>query len=194
MIIPEGFAQANIKYAGAALPTGAEITLGLDTRTYAGTALALATEVLTQFQSTAIRLNTSTEVTISSCVIKFGPNEVGATAEYSNPLAGTGGTASSSPNTAWLVQKTSAFGGRTGRGRMYIPGIAETLHNGAGVITPANRTSMQNAMETLRANLVAFGASPVVLHGSATVVVPPRLIVAFNVDAKVATQRRRLRR
>jgi hypothetical protein len=77
---------------------------------------------------------------------------------------------------------------------MYMPGIAETLVTGAGVITAANRTSMQNAMETLRANLVAFGASPVVLHGSTDVVVDPRLITAFNVDAKVATQRRRLRR
>ena len=194
MIIPEGFAQANIKFAGVGLPTGAEITLGLDIRTYAGTPLQLATEVLTQFQLPAVRLNVASEVTISSAMVKYGPAATGASAEYSNPLAGQGVAAAVSSNTAWLVKKVTAFGGRTGRGRFYFPGIPESVVTSAGVITAGNRTSMENAMEAMRANLTTFGASPVVLHGASSPVATPRLITAFSVDSKVATQRRRMRR
>ena len=114
------------------------------------------------------------------------------------------GGASSDPlpqNCAYLIQKRSAQAGRRGRGRLYLPGVVEGAVAANGVITDAQRT-------TVNAGLVAWlarfgGAGPtdaaadmVILHDSAIPNdpdLPPTLVTSLLCDPVIATQRRRLR-
>jgi hypothetical protein len=194
VIIPVNYAQVNIKFTGIALPTGAEVTLGINRELYTGTPADLAQKVLVYFQSAAIRAQISSEVTINSCLAKFGPNSTGPAAEYTAPLAGTGAAAGSTPQVSWLARKNTGFGGRTGRGRMYIPGLPEPLTFSSGTIIAANVTSMTTALEAFRASLVADGCVPTLLHAPLSPVQVPMPITSFSVDNRAATQRRRLRR
>ncbi len=194
MLIPDGFAQANIRFTGANLPSGAEVTLGLDKRTFLGSPVAAATAVLNAFQKPIMRARIVTQTTISSCLVKFGPQATGASGEFSNPLTGTAANEPASPNVTWLIRKNTAAGGRTGRGRMYLPGISEPALSGAGVIIPAEITAMNDAMAALLLELQNAELDPVVLHAPLSPVTTPIAITSLTVDSTVATQRRRLRR
>ncbi len=194
MIIPDGYAQINIRFTGTGAPTGAEITCGVNLDIFPGTPADLAQKALVYFQSAAIRARLSSEVTISSCVAKYGPNATGPSAEFTLPVAGTGPSAASSPNTAWLVRKNTGFGGRTGRGRWYIPGIVDGSVFSNGVIIGGEVTLMTTALEAWRTSMTTDGVVPTLLHGAASPVQVPMPITSFVTDFKVATQRRRLRR
>ncbi len=194
MIIPVNYAQANIVLSGAALPSKAEITLGLNKELYGGTPAAAANEVRTAFQAAAIRALLTAEVSIESVLVKYGPNDTGAAGESSGALAGTGAGTTVSPNVALLVKKNTGFGGRTGRGRFYIPGIPESHISGSGTILASAVTSWTTALEAFRTTLVSLGLVPTLLHGAASPVQTPMPITSFTVDATGATQRRRMRR
>ena len=110
---------------------------------------------------------------------------------------GTQGSASVPQNTATLIRKTTAVGGRRGRGRMFIPGIAESVVNNQGVLTTAAVDQFNVSAALLRvpsaftgdANVVDGG---VLFHESAPTT--PTAITALIVQTTCATQRRRLRR
>ncbi len=194
MIIPANYAQANIRFTGTNLPTGAEITLGFNTELYAGPAYNAALAVLQEFQAANIRAQISPEVTIDSCLFKKGPNDTGESAVYSSPLAGTAASTAAGPQVAWLVRKVTGFGGRTGRGRFYIPGMSEAVCGVGGLVGANQRALLDTALGTFRTNLNALGLVPTLLHGSGSPVQTPMPITAFVVDTRAATQRRRLRR
>lgn len=194
MIIPVDYAQANIRFTGTGMPNGGEITLGLNVELYAGTAEDLADDVLTIFQSTAIRAQMSSVVNIDSCYVKYGPNDIGQSAEVANPLAGTAASTGTSPQVAYLVKKVTGFGGRSGQGRFYLPGVPEGSVDPAGQILSAGVTALNTALEAARAALVSAGAIPTLLHGGTGPISAPLPIVGFQVDSRCATQRRRNRR
>jgi enamine deaminase RidA (YjgF/YER057c/UK114 family) len=194
MIIPELHAQANIRFTGLALPTGAEITLGLNKELWSQDATAAAVQVLEKFQSTAIRAVISSSVTIDSCKVKFGPNATGPEGTTTNPLPGTASGSTSGPGVAFLVRKVTGFGGRTGRGRFYIPGVTETTHLEGGGIAATAVSQVNTALEAFRTALIAIGLVPTLLHSANSPVTLPRPITGFVTDSKTATQRRRLRR
>jgi hypothetical protein len=102
-------------------------------------------------------------------------------------------------NTAWLIKKLTAAGGRRNKGRQYWPGVADVSVNDVGVlntneVTDWNTalatylTALQNSAEVER--LVIFHTIPV----GATSGPPPTTITSLICDSRVATQRRRLRR
>ena len=194
MIIPVLHAQANIRFTGIAIPTGAEITLGLNHELFNGDATAAAVQVLQYWTSPSIRALISSSVSIESAKVKFGPNATGQEGFHSNPIAGTGTAQTAGPGIAYLARKNTGFGGRTGRGRLYIPGVTETAHLEGGMITAATVTSWNTSLETMRAGLISVGLVPTLLHAAGSPVTLPRPIVSFTMDAKTATQRRRLRR
>ena len=194
MIIPVLHAQANIRFTGIAVPTGAEITLGLNHELWTQDATAAAIQVLEKFQATAMRAVISSSVTIDSCKVKFGPNDVGQEGVTSNPLAGTASGSTSGPGISYLIRKNTGFGGRTGRGRLYLPGVTETAHLEGGMIPAATVTSVNTAFESFRSALVTLGLVPTLLHAAGSPVTLPRPITSFTCDSKTATQRRRLRR
>nr|CRY96835.1 hypothetical protein [uncultured prokaryote] len=102
-------------------------------------------------------------------------------------------------NTAMLIRKRTDLAGRRGRGRMYLPGVPETLVSAVGTLTPAYVEDLQDAFDAWYIELTSASGNrfypPVVLHRSEGIGTEPEPtpIATFVVESKVATQRRRLR-
>lgn len=193
MEIPSGFAQANLKFTGSSVPTGAEITLGLDIAGYAGTPTDAAGDV-TDAWATAVMMQFYVPTcTLTGVLVKFGPNEDGPSAEIAVSRTGTDSGNGASPQVSALVQKRTAFGGRKNRGRFYLPGIAEGRLDQSGVFTSAFVDDLTDSLELFRTELIAASLDPVVLHAVPSAD-PIRPITALLPQSVAATQRRRQRR
>lgn len=193
MEIPVNYAQANLRFTGTAVPTGAELTLGLNIELYSGSASDAAMDVAVAAANIMTAQIVPT-VAITSVLVKFGPNSTGESGEYTANIPGTGSGAAVSPNTAILIGKQTGFGGRTGRGRCYQPGIREALVDDSGLIDSGSTSSLQTAWDDFRTDLIAAALIPTLLHGPDSPISVPMPITSFVVSNKVATQRRRLRR
>src|SRR4030095_10322271 len=95
---------------------------------------------------------------------------------------------------ALLVKKLTARGGRKGRGRFYYPDVQEAAVDASGTIDSSSLAGYQTRWNDWMRDIVGGDGLglPVLLpregsHGS------PDEILSTPVQAKVATQRRRLR-
>lgn len=195
MLIPLNYAQANIIYNhGIGTPTGAEVTIGLNTAGFSGSTTDIGQAVYDSLVTSNIFGNLSDDVAIEGVLVKEGPNATGPSALYSNIAQGAVSGDSTPPNTAILVHKVTAFGGRQGRGRMFWPGLPEAGMLGSGNLAGTYQADLQTGFTSFYDELVAADLIPTLLHGDTPSPPGPYGILAFNVDARVATQRRRLRR
>lgn len=94
-------------------------------------------------------------------------------------------------NCAFLIRKGTALGGRQGRGRMYLPPfpIAETQVNHLGQLVAASQASLQGKINSWLLPEI----EKVLFHDASQGAMAPTPITSFLVDARIATQRRRLR-
>jgi len=111
---------------------------------------------------------------------------------------GAGG-ASLPSNCAVLFKKTSATGGRKGRGRFYLPwSVADSGVNDIGQIDPGDVPEYQALADSFLEDLASDSppAPMVILHDSegAGIEPSPSVVLALTVDPLIATQRRRLGR
>lgn len=187
-VIPVGNAQANLRFSGPSAPRGAEITLGLDLDVVA-TPAAVAELVADNWVANCLGLQSSNLV-FDEVYVKFGDNETGASGLFTVGAAGGLGTSSVPPQVALLVKKNTQFGGRKGRGRLYIPGLVESDVEETGQVQAPDVVSWQTAMDDFHTQLNTDDIPPLLLHNDATV---PYLITSFTVDSTTATQRRRIR-
>lgn len=192
MLIPSGFAQANIQFTGAGVPHGAEVTIGLDHTGTGMTPTQVAQAVDNAYFDAGIPLLLADNVDETSILVKFGPNSTGPSVieATNNPSSGPGQAA---PQLAWLVRKVTALGGRAGRGRLYWPGLPEAAVGETGIIVSASVVAMQTAMDTFLSELQGAGLPPVVLHAEGSPLSTPTPITDFVVQSLCATQRRRVR-
>ena len=193
MIIPSGFAQANLRWSGSAAPQGAEVTLGLDIDLYGSSPTTAAQQVGDLFMAQAIDNFITQNLTLDEVEVKFGPNSTGPSGLYLVNGAMTGPASNSPPQVAWLVRKVTGFGGRTGRGRMFLPGVPEGYVDNDGSVVGANASLLTDEPEAWRIALAGVGLIPTLLHGPNSPVSSPIPITEFVVDPRTATQRRRLR-
>lgn len=123
--------------------------------------------------------------------------------------AGTGGASVLPSNCSALFKKTTGLGGRQKRGRMFIPGlIGEADVDAVGNIDPTVVTNLGTNATTFKAALVSGGFDMYLLHNDevrnpafpppATDMMPnpdptPDLVTDLQPEAKIATQRRRMR-
>lgn len=195
MLIPVDYAQANIVFTGVNLPEGAETTLGLNIEVWTGTTPAdLADCVVNAWVDALMPGMFVDEMVLSAVNVKFGPNDTGADGGGTYSVVGGDGGSAVPPNTSLLVKKQTGFGGRTGRGRMFIPGLPETQVTDAGTVSSTWVSDLTTRLEDFRTSTEWFGAVPTLLHSPDSPVLVPMPIVALVPDNKVATQRRRLRR
>jgi len=103
--------------------------------------------------------------------------------------SGSGGT-SWIPQVCALVKLTTGAGGRRGRGRVYLPWLAEGMQDN-GVVDPTVRASSQLAWVEFANNMAADGVALVVASYVGEAV---NQVQAVNVENLVATQRRRFHR
>lgn len=194
MLIPLGYAQANLRFSGANAPTGAEITLGLDVTGFAPGPSAAA-EAVHDAYTTALIQNLQVEsIALDTVLVKYGPNATGPSGEFSDPVPGAETDEGVPPNTAMLVQKVTAFGGRAGRGRLFLPGLPETRLEDTGVFTALWVSSAVTAFDAFHTALTAADLPPVLLHDEGSPIATPTPITSFEPVALAATQRQRLRR
>jgi hypothetical protein len=194
MIIPIGYAQVNLRFTGTAVPTGAEMTFGLDIGGIPGTLTALADEIADAWDTQGCQARQNDQCVLATLLVKEGPNITGPSVEISPGLAGGQSGEAGPPNTAALVRKVTSDGGRAGRGRMYFPGVTEGNMDHGGIYDPTERGLLEVALENFRNVIDVYGAPWVVLHASGSPISTPSPITALEVDGRLATQRRRLRR
>ncbi len=168
------------------------MTFGIDVGSTPSSDPTIANDVLNAFQA-ALAAKIDVSVTLGPCHLAIGQddgssiNVVGSTT-----YAGASVVTSVPPAVAFLIRKTTATGGKRGRGRFYLPwAIATANLDEGGNIAGASVTAMQSAVTSFLTTLATGGiATPMVLlHqvGSST----PSLVTALTADPRAATQRRR---
>lgn len=193
MLIPNGFAQANFRFTGQNVPEGAEVTLGLDMTGFAGTPTDAAEALRDAWENEMLSQQTA-QITLSEVLVKFGPNATGPSGTAASGQNGTAVGDSEAPQVAALISKQTAFGGRAGRGRMYLPGLHGDSFDAGGIMSSGNVAGLQTAINSFAAAVALTVGDPVLLHGADSPLGAPTPITAFVVSNKAATQRRRLRR
>jgi hypothetical protein len=193
VVIPIGYAQINHVFGGNNLPTGAEVTYGINNTGAELTAAALAESCATIWEDT-MRLSYVDDMIHLEVRCKLGPDATGASAVFSVGSPGTDSGAGTTPNVAWLVQKQTLAGGRAGRGRFYLPGISESSVGSDGVIDGTQLANFQGRLDSFLSDLNTADHPMALLHGADSPLTVPNTVQALVASSSVATQRRRLRR
>jgi len=193
MIIPTGFAQANWRFTGAAVPTGAQFTCGFDVDG-AVTAQEAATLLVETWNAGDMIEYYGSNCVLVGVDVKFGPNATGPSATGETSTQGNAGTSTVPPNVSVLIQKQTALGGRAGRGRLYFPAIPEAQVDGSGLVSSTWTDGLDVEFAAMAVAWGAGGLEPVVLHGAGSPLTTPTPITDFVAAGQCATQRRRNRR
>lgn len=193
VLIPEGWAQSTIKFGGAAAPLGAAVVIGHRLDDDAKTAADVANKVWDQWVARILPQQTSA-TTLVGVLTKFGPAETGPSFERTGAAAGGASGLPTSPNVTYLIKKITGFGGRAGRGRLYLPGVTETVIDAGGTVLPSSVTGLTTAFNLFRDDMTGFGTPVVLLHGEGSPLSVPSTVISFQCDGRAATQRRRMRR
>lgn len=193
MIIPTNFAQINVIHTGSVVPTGAEWTLGVAHDGFVGDPNDVAQAFETILLDSTLYASVANDCDVTSVLVKFGPNDTGASGLEPANEPGTGGTGGAAAP-AYLIHKNTALGGRAGRGRFFLPGIPETAIGPGGAIVGGALSAINAALASMHADLVGADLPPVLLHSAGSPISAPTTITSFSVDATAATQRRRQRR
>lgn len=193
MIIPAGYGQASFIHGLVGSTRPSVVTLGVNLATAGGT-LTDQADILRQAWEDNILAAISVSIQLRSVLLKKGPNSTGASVEVPSGAFGTDSGPSGGPQVAFLVQKQTSQGGRTGRGRWYIPGVPEGSIGPDGVISGGKVALLQSKVDDFWSDIVAADIDPVLLHGEGVVAESPYLIENFVVQSLAATQRRRLRK
>lgn len=201
LIIPPGFAQAVYEFSLDGDQQPMVTTVGVDSSGAGGNFVDLANSLQAGFNQT-FRAQIPSVYHLERVTLYVGQDGGAPTIFDSTGVRSNGGKAFPAipQNSCWLIRKRTTLGGRRGRGRFYMPGVAEAQVNNIGQIEAAERAAAQTAVNnwysTFSAPSVGMPHLPYVLHRSEGFGVepPPTLITNFVVDAMIATQRQRLRR
>lgn len=198
-VIPAGYCQVNWVFTGNNVPSGAQCTWGLGP-VGASTPVEVA-ELMADAWDIRWQPLISNDVTLASVSCKFGPSQTGPSAEFAAGVTGTIVADSPPPNVAYLIHKVTADGGRAGRGRVYHPGVQESVVNDSGALTQslidafnAMLTGFRDDVAAAMLALTGLTSGLVLLHGAGAPISTPSPITSLTIDSRVATQRRRLRR
>lgn len=153
----------------------------------------IAENVKTAVETSNFLANSTSEVRITSILVKHGPNDTGPAAELGVQIFGETSGNAVPPQVAVLIRKNTVQGGRKGQGRFFLPGIPEAGVSSAGVLDQAYVNDIQAAMDAFHESLADQLMPMLLLHsveGSSDL---PLAVTRLVVQSKVATQRRRLR-
>jgi len=189
MTIPVGFGQVLFRFEGEAVPTGAAVTFGFE---HSGTFDVddKAATFATIWDGSLLNQQMNT-INLVEVLVKLGPDDTGPTGAWTGVFTGSLTGETCPPNVAALIQKRTALGGRRNRGRIYLPALRETQIHDDGVVDSAYLDELQNVATIFLGDMDTEGNPLVILHSGSGAPTP---ITALNVDGRVATQRRRLRR
>lgn len=201
LVIPVGYGQASIEFLSDYDPDPWYTTFGVDLSETGGDYEGAATSCAQSFE-TAFQSLLSNEVVITACELRVGQDASGPLLVRVNRGNRGASTGDKLPqNCALLLRKNTARAGRTGRGRMYLPGILqENKVSQTGIIDPTEVATLEDAADDFRAFLAVGGLgidypTPMVLLHNALVPggTDPDPVTSLVPDNRIATQRRRLR-
>jgi len=185
-IIPPGFANLSLVHSSSGTSRPQVCSIGLGDSIFD---LALLADIAAAWTDGPLS-DMASSSRFEKAVLKEGPNSTGLTIEYVSGDTG-GNTVGGSPSVAWLVTKVTAKGGRSGKGRMYVPGMPEAVCDPGGNLVGTEPADMQAQFDEFLAALGALGVTPYLLHSDSS---DPDEILSFSVQPLAATQRRRLRK
>lgn len=191
MTIPSGSGQVTWVHEVTGASRRAFVTCGVDVTAFGGDATAAATALGLAWATNVMPILSSL-VGLIETRVKFGPDDTGPTGVITGITWGGDSRQSGAPNSAALVNKNTAVGGRRGRGRMYIPGVPEAEVDQAGFLSSGWLSNLQAAVDGLQADMVTALLDPVLLHSGDGAPIPYP-ITSFTAQGLTATQRRRLR-
>ncbi len=209
-VIPPDFAEVSFRHQFVDGGTIAICTMGMDLRGGEPSAAADLLRVTDAWATHHIAL-LSNAVTYLGTQSRVGvANGDPVVIEVAKLQAGGNVNSMLTRNTAALVKKTTARGGRRGRGRYFLPAVLqEAAVDQAGNLTVAMRNLIQTAATDLYGALKLIAGGPVLLHDDQVIVGyssttgkpvygtivpgPPDPITALTADTRAATQRRRMR-
>jgi hypothetical protein len=196
VIIPVGFAQVSMDMYLTGDPEVQTTTLGLDVDAGDDDPAVLADTVFNIVTGTnrpfaLSRVQNIWTIGPFRCTIMTATGPL--TGVGAQVLPGTGSVGGLPQNCSWLIRKSTARGGRKGRGRMYVPpcDLMEGNVSETGVINSSIRNTHTTEWNSVRTDLTTAGNAPVLLHSDGTV---PDTITVFTCDNRIASQRRRLRK
>lgn len=192
MLIPEQYGQVNWQFTGIGSPNGAEVTMGFGHGDFAGT-IGDAAEALSGAFADTILTVMADGSTLSNTHVKYGPNDIGPFADFPSNIDGGLSVAQTTPQIAVLITKSTANGGRSGRGRMYVPAATETDTLPDGTLDGPYRTAWQTEADNLLEAMSDLQLGAELLHGEDSPAPFPYTITALVVSSRCATQRRRNR-
>lgn len=113
--------------------------------------------------------------------------------EFNNGLTGVKVGDGVIVNSALLIRKSTALGGRKNRGRCFVPCFAEDNSEitAAGLVTPSHVAAIQDRWDSFYSLLGEGFVEPYLLHTDP--LDEPTPITRFAVQGLLATQRRRMR-
>lgn len=186
---------ATVRQESTAFTDGYALTVLGVTRTGAQTPGDIAETVYLAWQDNILPLQapdlTLTQVEVVNETV-FGV----ATGESS----GSSGASMLASNSAILIQKITGLRGRRGRGRMFIGNAAdEEAVFSDGTLQVNYRQQWSDAMQAFATDLATGDVTLAIPQNQADdqvtpPVVPWPLVIGLQVDAKIGTQRRRMRR
>lgn len=196
LIIPEGFIQVTLQWSGNTFDSGVAVsTFGM------GAPLGPDPVDLQEAADGITLIVESTMIGQMDGSTTFVGTQVDGAVESAFAASGAGGgraTEAAPPNVALLVKKTTSRRGRRAQGRLFWPSIlARDEVSETGAVASTRLTTLQTLFTDFYDDLVAlFPAEVVILQNSEGIsppLSPPPVVTGFQVDGRVASQRRRLR-
>lgn len=201
LAIPPGYAQCSVEIQNSGDPEPWYVTHGVDVSEAGGDYLAAGRAVMGAFVAAwQSYMRTTSRVTSVYLTIGSDGGNYTLNVVATEPFVGTSTAEKLPQNCAILVQKQTLRPGRAGKGRCFLPGIvAEASVDDVGVIQSTTLANLQTQADMWLENLgnpeLPIPLPMVLLHnqgipGGST----PSPVERLQVDTRIATQRRRLRR
>lgn len=201
LVIPTGYAQASVEMRAAGDPDPWYCTFGLDISAVGGDLEAVADSFMAAwYNAFGQELQDNVVNTAVNLVVgQDGPDNLIYRKAYNNP--GLSDAPKLPQNCALLVTKNSGLGGRTNRGRFYVPSIlSDTTVTNTGVIDAGLVTVYDTIANTFLGVLETGGIDPeavaipmVILHNQDSPAAIPTPVTSLSCSGVISTQRRRLR-
>lgn len=198
LVIPPGAALASIILTGPDGTSPFVTTIGVSTADSGGDYVGLANHVMDSYIN-AFDTLTSERLSIDKVSLLVGSDGGSGSVDSTiQPFQGVRDVPMAAIAMALIARKVTGQLGRSGRGRMFIPGVlADGDVNENGQIELASRTIFQNACTGFLNNLLTeaegISAPPVLLHAEETAVALPTSIVQLQPSPLVGWIRGRIR-
>lgn len=194
--IPPGFAEAIVPITNAASPHVASVTFGIDLSAVTAGAATAANLVMGAWNTGISALMDSETVAGPTTLVVGQDGGPPLTVIGTDTFNGLESTASLPANCAVLCKKTSATGGRRGRGRFFLPwAVGEAFVDEGGIISSARVTAINAGLDTFLTSLASTDVPMVLLHSPGiSTAGPPSVVTGLTADRLIGTQRRRLGR